>query len=78
VLFGEVLDGAAAARTGLAWRCVPDGALLDTAQELAGRLADVPAELAARTKATIAAMATVDSHDAAVEYELEHQLWSVR
>jgi enoyl-CoA hydratase len=77
VLFGEVLDGPAAARTGLAWRCVPDDALLDTAQELAARLTDVRAELAARTKATLAAMATVDSHDAAVEYELAHQLWSV-
>ena len=28
VVFGEVLDGAAAERAGLVWRCVPDDELL--------------------------------------------------
>ncbi len=77
VLFGEVLDGAEAERVGLVWRCVEDDALLTTARELAGRAAAAPRELVIRTKATIAAMATIDDHDAALERELEPQLWSV-
>ena len=77
VLFGEVLDGAEAERIGLVWRCVDDDALLPTARELAGRAAAAPRELVIRTKATIAAMATIDDHEAAVERELEPQLWSV-
>src|SRR5215218_8504484 len=39
VMFGEVLDGAEAARVGLAWRQVPDDELLAVAKELAGRAA---------------------------------------
>ena len=35
VLFGEVLDGRAAERVGLAWRCVDDADLLEAADALA-------------------------------------------
>src|SRR3954452_20336364 len=77
VVFGEVLDGAEAERCGLVWRCVDDDALLDTACELAARAAAAPRELVIRTKATIAAMATIDDHETALERELEPQLWSV-
>ena len=42
VLFGEVLDGPAAERAGLVWRCVPDDTLIDVAVELAGRAASLP------------------------------------
>src|SRR5690606_30490026 len=35
VLFGEVLDGAEAERCGLAWRCVADDELVDTAFTMA-------------------------------------------
>jgi enoyl-CoA hydratase len=77
VLFGEVLDGTEAERAGLVWRCVDDDALLPTAHELAGRAAAAPRELAIRTKETIAAMATIVDHEAALERELEPQLWSV-
>ena len=52
-LFGERLDGARAAAIGLAWECVADDALLDRALALAARAAEVPRELAIRTKATI-------------------------
>jgi enoyl-CoA hydratase len=76
VLFGEVLDGAEAERTGLVWRCVEDDQLLPTAIAVAARAATSPA-LARRIKATIAAMADVDSHDVAVDVELEAQLWSM-
>jgi enoyl-CoA hydratase len=77
VVFGEVLDGAEAERVGLAWRCVDDDALLTEAHTLAARAAAGPPELVARTKATIAAMADVATHDEAVERELEVQLWSL-
>jgi enoyl-CoA hydratase len=77
VLFGEVLDGEAAASCGLVWRCVDDDALASTAAELAGRAASVPRELARRTKATLAAVPDVQTHPAAVDLELEAQVWSL-
>ena len=77
VLFGEVLDGAAAERCGLAWRCVDDDALLDHARALAGRAASAPHALARRVKQTLAAVAGVQSSEEAVALELEAQLWSM-
>lgn len=78
VVFGQVLDGAEAERIGLAYRSVPADDLLEVAHEFAARAASVPRELAMTTKQTIAAMADVDTHPAAVERELEPQLWSTR
>ena len=63
---------------GLAWECVPDDALLDRALALATRAAEVPRELAIRTKATIRHTAGLDEHDAAMRHELVHQVWSLR
>jgi len=77
VLFGEVVSGAEAERIGLVWRCVEDVVLLDEAMELATRAAAAPRELLMRTKATLADVALLDDHDAAVERELETQLWSM-
>jgi enoyl-CoA hydratase len=77
VLFGEVLDGREAERVGLVWRCVADDELLPAAQAMAERAAAAPRELVARTKATIADMATIDEHDAAVDRELVPQVWSM-
>jgi enoyl-CoA hydratase len=77
ILFGEVLDGATAERVGLVWRCVPDEALLDTAAEIAGRAAAAPHALVRRVKSTLAQMAAVPTHDAAVTLEIEAQLWSM-
>lgn len=77
VLFGEVVDGAEAERTGLVWRCVDDEALLEAAATLAGRAAAAPAGLARRVKATLSTMAGVATHDEAVDVELEAQLWSM-
>ena len=76
VLFGEVLDGAEAERAGLVWRCVDDDRLIAIAIGLASRAAGSPG-LARRVKATNTAMADVDRHDAAVDVELEAQLWSM-
>jgi enoyl-CoA hydratase len=77
VLFGEVLTGAEAERIGLVWRCVDDAVLLDEAGELATRAAAAPRELLLRTKATLADVALIDDHDAAVDRELETQVWSM-
>ncbi|CAN5761086.1 enoyl-CoA hydratase [soil metagenome] len=77
VLFGEVLNGAEAERSGLAWRCVPDEELLPLAIELGARAAAAPRELVTRAKATIADMAQVIDHEAAVLRELGDQVWSV-
>lgn len=77
VLFGEVLDGAAAERCGLAWRCVPDGEVLERSVALAARAAAAPRELVRRIKTTIGDMADVADHDAAVARELDDQVWSV-
>ncbi len=77
VLFGQVVDGAEAERIGLVWRCVPDGALLETTTAMAARAAAAPHELVRRTKATLVDMADIGDHDEAVERELEVQLWSM-
>ena len=76
-VFGEVLDGREAERVGLVWRCVADDELLESAQTMAAKAAAAPRELARRVKATIADMATIDDHAAAVERELADQLWSM-
>ena len=78
VVFGQVLDGAEAERVGLAYRCVPDDALLDAAHEFAAGAASAPRELAIIAKQTIRDMAMIDDHDAAVARELEPQLWTVQ
>jgi enoyl-CoA hydratase len=78
VVFGEVMDGAEAARVGLAHRCVDDDQLLDAAQAMAARAASAPRDLAMETKRTIQAMADIVDHPAAVKRELEPQLWSTR
>ena len=77
VLFGETLDGEAAASRGLAWRCVDDDALLDEACRLAAQAASAPPELARRAKETLRAVPALDTHDAAVDLELATQVWSL-
>jgi len=76
-VFGDVLDGREAERVGMVWRCHPDGELLEAAQAMAAKAASAPRELARRVKATVADMATIDDHAAAVERELTDQLWSM-
>jgi enoyl-CoA hydratase len=76
VLFGQVLDGQAAADRGLAWACVDDDALLDEARGFAAGAAGAPRELAVRAKQTLQAVAALDDHDEAVGVELKAQQWS--
>jgi len=77
VLFGEVLDGPRAAEVGLAWRCVPDAELLPAAEALAAQAAGAPRELLMRTKETIHRTLGIADGAAAVDNELDTQLWSM-
>lgn len=77
VLLGERLDAAQAVRTGLAWRHVADGELLQVAIELATQASRGGRELAIRTKRTIRATASMASHEDAIGAELDVQLWSM-
>ena len=76
VLFGQVLEGEAAAAHGLAWKCVDDDALMAEAIEFAGLAAGAPRELAIKAKETLRAVADLDAHDDAVAVELTAQRWS--
>jgi enoyl-CoA hydratase len=77
VLFGESLAGEEAARVGLAWRCVDDDELLETAVALARRAADRPRELVGRAKAVLEASLTFELWEQAFDAEYTHQEWSM-
>lgn len=77
VLFGEVLDGARAAEVGLAWKCVADDALLTEAEALAAKAAKVPRELLFRTKENIHNTIAITESEAAIDNELDTQVWSM-
>jgi enoyl-CoA hydratase len=78
VLFGQILDGAAAERAGLVWECVEDDALLDRSVEIAARAASGPKLLVTEIKASLRDMRGIDDHDEAVDRELTPQLWSTK
>ena len=78
VIFGDVLDGEAAERHGLAWRCVDDTALVPEALAFAAKAASAPPALARRVKQTLRQVPTITSPDEAVSVELEAQLWSMQ
>lgn len=78
VLFGQILDGAAAERAGLVWECVDDDALLDRAVEIAARAASGPKLLVSEIKSSLRDMRSIDDHDEAVDRELTPQLWSTK
>jgi len=67
-LLGERFDAVAAERLGLVNRVVPDEALDQEAGKLAGRLADGPTAVYARTKALLNA-----SLGASLESQLQHE-----
>ncbi|WP_261567331.1 enoyl-CoA hydratase-related protein [Frankia gtarii] len=77
VLCGDRLTGEEAAAAGLAWRCVDDDDLLETALVLARRAAGRPRDLVIRTKSTLRAGRAVTSPAQAAELELAAQEWSV-
>jgi enoyl-CoA hydratase len=76
VLFGEALDGPRAAELGLAWRCVPDDELVESAVAFAAGATRVPRELSARAKETLQRAPWQSDFDAAIGLEVTHQVWS--
>jgi enoyl-CoA hydratase len=77
-LFGEALDGIAAAEHGLVWRCVDDDALLPEAKRLASRVASAPPRLVHKLKSTLAGISEISDQATAVDKELDPQAWSVQ
>jgi enoyl-CoA hydratase len=77
VVFGEVLDGRQAETAGLVWRCVPDDELLGASVALAAKAASAPPALSTRVRTTMNAVSALDDHAAAVDVELEAQVWSL-
>jgi enoyl-CoA hydratase len=78
VLCGDVLSGADAVVAGLAWRCVPDDSVLETALRLARQAASRSPELVQRAKQVLretTGYPAAARHAMAVE--LEAQQWSV-
>lgn len=75
VLFGEVLDATGSVQHGLALEVDDDP--LQRAVELATRAASMPPALARATKATLAEVAGIPTHDAAVDHELAKQVHSM-
>jgi enoyl-CoA hydratase len=77
-VFQETLDGTDAERVGLAWRCLPDDQLVATAVDMARRGASHPPALAQKLHNTIDRMEDVTEYGAAVQIEMDEQLWSLR
>ena len=77
VLCGDTLTGAEAVTHGLAWRCVPDGEVTETAMRLARRAAARSPELVRRTKETLRATTGYAQATDAMAAELQAQQWSV-
>ncbi|MGH9296730.1 MAG: enoyl-CoA hydratase-related protein, partial [Acidimicrobiales bacterium] len=77
VLFGQVVSGEEAVERGLAWRCLEDADLLGGAVQLASVAASAPRELEQRVKETLGAIGQLGDHRAAVDFELEAQIWSL-
>jgi enoyl-CoA hydratase len=77
VLFGRVLDGRQAERARLAWSCVPDDELLPLAMEMASAAAGAPRDLVERIKQTMHDVLPLSDAAAAVERELDPQVWSI-
>jgi enoyl-CoA hydratase len=77
VLFGRVLDGRQAERVGLAWSCVPDDELIPLAMEMASAAASAPRDLVERIKQTMRDVLPLTDAAAAVERELDPQVWSI-
>lgn len=75
-LFGERVDGERAVGLGLAWACVDEAALLDTAVAMAARAASVPRDLMTRVKQTLREAPWQPDFESAVRTELERQAWS--
>jgi enoyl-CoA hydratase len=77
LLLGQKLNGREAARRNLAWACVEDEELLETALSMAKRAKAFPRELLERTGQSLRHSSRENSHSGAVEFEYRHQIWSM-
>ena len=77
VLFGRILDGRPRPTSGLAWDCVADDELLPTCRAMAAVAAAAPRDLVSPVRSTMRDVLAIDDHAAAVERELEPQVWSI-
>lgn len=77
LLCNEALRGREILERRLAWALVSDDELLDKAVALAGEAAAVPRPLGLRMKESLRSAERAASHDEAVAYELEAQVWSL-
>ena len=72
---GDKLPAEEAERIGLIWRCVDDAALMDSALQLAQRLASMPSRALAQTRAAVDASMVMDFGDAlSLEARLQGEL----
>ena len=78
VLFGQILSGQEAADRGVAWECVNDEDLLESAVSYAERAAEFPKDLFAITKKTLHQTAAITESVQSVELELAPQRWSMQ
>lgn len=76
LLFGEVLDGRAAAEAGLALRCVPDAELEQAAVDFGTRAVGTDAALLRTTTGSLRESRTAEFAQM-VEVEFERQVWSL-
>jgi enoyl-CoA hydratase len=76
LVFGEPVDGSRAERMGLAWKCVPDDELAETAHAMATRVASFEPGVVALTKNTLRTAAGEIDHQVIVELEVGRQVRS--
>lgn len=77
VLFGEKLDAHSALHCGLVWEVVHDDLLVDRAVAFAEGAASIDADLIRRAKESILATDVALTLPAAVEIEVDAQVWSM-
>ena len=77
VLCGDVLTGEEAVLHGLAWRCVPEDELSETALSLARKAAARSPKLVRRTKESLRTSLALTDPDEAFALELRAQEWSM-
>jgi|TARA_B100001996_G_scaffold379680_2_gene365829 enoyl-CoA hydratase len=77
VLFGEVLRGADAYRTGLAWKCVSDEELIQESLIIAQRASSYSKELTRMTKIAFQQLPSIDTSEESVQHEVVPQIESM-
>jgi enoyl-CoA hydratase len=77
LLLGQKLTGQEAVQRSLAWTCTSDDELLATSIKIAKRAKSFPRELVERTVKSLRNSVSGNDHRQAVDFEYEHQIWSM-